>query len=155
MLLLTIAKLDEWHADVPASLNRAAAVLEAAWIREHGECPSNLMEIWKQWRHLAPLWASYAIEYRNALASGLTPVAAELESLHDATRLRRVLGGAEWFRCFAESFSANRAPTSLIPSGEALRIISDAGLIKPDIKPHVAEDLAAAKTYRAPTRKFF
>jgi hypothetical protein len=113
------------------------------------------VEIWTRWRHLAPLWAAYAVELLNAGNAGFTADAAGLEAVHDPVRLGRVLGSAKWFRTFAVSFIPERAKAPLVPPGKALRIIADVEELEPDLPPLPPDDLAAAKAYRAPTRKFF
>jgi hypothetical protein len=157
ILLLLIATMAERHPEISASLNRAVAAIHASSNRGVGKLPSDrtLMEIWKTWRHLAPLWAAYALELQRTLALGFTVDAAGLEVMHDPERLRRILSSAAWFRSFAESFSSERAGAPLIPPGKALRLIADVEKANPELEPLTAEELAAAKAYLAPTRKFF
>jgi hypothetical protein len=153
-LLLVIVRLDLHHPNLPASLNRAIAVLTAVADRGAGTIPSNLKKVWRQWRHLAPLWAAYIVENQHAQTNLSAPGAAELETVHDPGRLRRILSSAKWFGSFAASFSADRARGPLIPSGDVLQIISDVDEMKPDLEPLAAEHLDAAARYRAPTNNY-
>jgi hypothetical protein len=150
MLLFVVARLAERHPETPASLNRAIAVLKAAWGPGTQKLPSNLLQIWKRWRHLAPLWAAYNMEVQDAQALGFTSDAAALEAVHDPKRLKRILGMSKWFQRFAESFAADRARGALIPPGKALQIVADADEVKPEFKLLLPEDLAAARAYHAP-----
>jgi hypothetical protein len=150
MLLIIVARLHERHPDTPSSLNRAVAVLKAVRVPGIQKLPSDLLQIWKRWRHLAPLWAAYTIEVQGAQSLGFTPDAAALEAMHDPKRLKRILGMSKWFQRFAESFAADRARGPLIPPGKALQIVADVDEVKPEFKPLFPEDLAAAKAYHAP-----
>ena len=94
------------------------------------------------------------MELLDARNAGFTADAAGLEAVHDPVRLRRILGDAKWFRSFAVSFSPKRNGDPLIPPGKALRIIADVKELEPDLPPLPPEDLAAAKAYQAPNRKF-
>ena len=117
--------------------------------------PSDLIDVWTRWRHLAPLWAAYAAELLEAGNAGFTADAAGLEAVHDPVRLRRILGGAKWFRSFAVSFVPERAKAPLVPPGKALLVTADVEELEPYLPPLPPDDLAAAMAYRAPTRKFF
>jgi hypothetical protein len=154
--LMLIATIARHHPEMSASLNRAIAVMEAWPARGARKIPSDrtLWEVWTKWRRLAPLWAAYAVELLNAGNLGFTADAAGLEAVHDPIRRRRILSGAKWFRSFAVSFSSKRNGDPLIPPGEALRIIADVEELEPDLPPLPPDDLAAAKAYQAPNRKF-
>jgi hypothetical protein len=155
-LLTLVATIARHHPEMTASLNRAIAVMEAWPGRGVRELPSDrtLWKIWTRWRHLAPLWAAYAAELLDAGNAGFTADAAGLEAVHDPVRLERILGSAKWFRTFAVSFSSKRNGDPLIPPGKALRIIADVEELEPDLPPLLPDDLAAAKAYQPPNRKF-
>ncbi len=155
--LALIATIAEHHPEMSASLNRAIAVMQAWPARGVRKLPSDrtLVDVWTRWRHLAPLWAAYAAELLSAGNLGFTADAAGLEAVHDPVRLRRILGGAKWFRSFAVSFVPERAKAPLVPPGKALLIDAEVEELEPYLPPLPPNDLAAAKAYRAPTRKFF
>jgi hypothetical protein len=116
----------------------------------------KLWAAWKDWRHLALLWAAVTGGVQQAQAPGFTPHAAGMEALHDPARLREMLSHAVWFRSFAISFVPERATAPLIPPEGALQIVADVEEIEPNLAPLPPEDLAAATVgYRAPTKKFF
>jgi hypothetical protein len=157
VLLMLVAKLAQRHPEVGASLNRAVTVMRGWSARGLMKVPSDrtLFFAWERWRHLAPLWVAVTGEVQQARSPGRTLFAAHLEVLHDPVRLKRMLGDAKWFRSFAVSFIPERATAPLIPPGKALRIIAEVEEVEPELTPLPPDDLAAAKAYRAPTRKFF
>ncbi len=156
MLALT-ATLERRHPDIPASLNRSIAILEGWKARGLMRLPSDrtLLSAWKTWRHVAPLWAAFSVEFQDARTSGLSNFAAGLETLQDPVRLGHLLGCAKWFRRFAISFMPERAAAPLIPPAEALEIICHASEEEPSLAALPEADLAAARSYQAPTRKFY
>jgi hypothetical protein len=157
VLLAIVAMLAHRHPEVPASLNRAIAVLEGWSARGTMRLPSDrtLLSAWKSWRHLAPLWAACTGEFQNARGSNLTEFAASLETLQDQARLSRLLGHAKWFRSFATTFVPEHASAPLVPIGDAVDIVARAAEEEPPLAALPPADLEAAKSYRAPTRKFF
>jgi hypothetical protein len=157
VLLWLVAILHHWHRDIPASLNRAVAIIPASTSRGLIEPPSDrtILQAWKDWRHLAPLWAAYAVELRRLHGQGLILDAAGLETVHGPDALRRILSNAKWFTFFAETFSPMRAKEPLIPRGLALSIIADIEPAKPMLDRLTDRELGAATAYKAPTRKFF
>ncbi len=157
VLLLLVAMLAHCHPDVPASLNRALAILGRWRERRLMHLPSEraLLQGWKAWRHVAPLWAAFGAEFQDARRGSLSDFAAGLEALQDPARLGRVLGHAKWFRRFATTFVPEHASGPLIPPGLALQIVCDAPEEEVPFAPLPEADVEAARRYQAPTRKFF
>ena len=157
LLLIIVAMLAQRHPELPPSLRRAIAVLEGWSARGLMQLPSDrtLISAWKNWRHVAPLWAAYAGEFQDARASNLSSFAAGLEALQDPVRLGRLLGHAKWFRTFGTSFIPEHATAPLIPPGDAVEIIAKAAEEMPPLAPLPPADVEVVRNYRAPTNKFF
>jgi hypothetical protein len=155
LALVTMLKLR--HPEIPASLNRAIAILESLKARGLMSLPSDrtLLTAWKNWRHMAPLWAALTGSVQAAQSDGLCGFSAGLETLQDPARLGRVLGHAKWFRSFATTFVPDHATAPLIPEAEALQIITGAPEMEPPLSGLARIDLEVAQSYQAPTRKFF
>jgi hypothetical protein len=156
-MLLLVAMLAQRHPEVPASINRAIAIMEGWSARGLMRLPSDrtLLSAWKNWRHLAPLWAADAGAFQHARATKLSDFSAGLEAMLEPARLSRMLGEAKWFRSFATTFVPEHASAPLVPAGDALEIIAKAPEEEPCFAPLPPADLEAALRYRAPTRKFF
>ena len=155
-LLTLVATIARHHPEMTASLNRAITVMEAWPVRGVRELPSETScKVWTTWRHLAPLWAAYAAEFLDAGNAGFT--AAPRGSKRCTTRC--ACGGSWATRSGSapspcpSSRSAPKGP--LVPPGKALLIAADVEELEPYLPPLPPDDLAAAKAYRAPTRKFF
>jgi hypothetical protein len=56
--LLIVAKMEQHHGDLPPSLNRAMAVMEARCGEQPGRNERMLKETWARWRAVAPFWAA-------------------------------------------------------------------------------------------------
>jgi hypothetical protein len=154
-LLMIVAALAKNHPDTPASLSRALAVMEGWSTRGLMNVPTErtLKEAWKKWRHLAPLWAATTVNLLSVRADGMAPYAAGLEMLQDRERFGQMLGHAKWYRSFAVSFVPPHSTAPLVPSDVAMEIAARVPEIEPDLVLP-PEDLAVAKLYRAPTRKY-
>jgi hypothetical protein len=156
VLLSIVAVLARHHPDAPASLNRAIAVMQGWSERRLMKVPTErtLLAEWKKWRHLAPLWASaIGNQQQTQNRGGLSPAGAALEALLDPIRLRQTLGHSKSFRTFSGSFVPDRAREPLIPLDISVAIVAQVEEIAPPLAPLPPADLAAAKRYRAPTRK--
>jgi hypothetical protein len=157
VLLSIIAVLARHHTETPASLNRALAVTQGWSKRGLMRVPTErtLLDEWQNWRHVAPLWAAVIGNQQLAQGHGLlSPFGASLEVLLDPARLRQIIGNARWFRNFAGSFVPQHGREVLIPLDISLPIVADVNEIEPPLAPLPPDDLAAAKRYRAPTRKY-
>lgn len=155
--LCLVAMMAEHHPEVPASLNRAIAIMINGAILGPTKVPSDrsLWSAWTKWRHIAPLWAAHIGEFQDAHTPGCLPLAAGFEVLHQPAKLQRLLSHAKWFSSFAVGFVPEGAKTPLIPVTEALRVVANVPEIRPPMAPLPPELLAIAAAYRAPTRKFF
>jgi hypothetical protein len=156
ILLSLIARMHCQHPELGPSLNRAIAVMEGWSKRGEMRLPSDrtLLSAWKEWRHLAPLWAASTEGMYAAASEGLSAYSGALEAIKDPTRFRQLLGHAKWFRTFAVSFSAGHAAAPLVPEAKAIRIIAPAPEEKPLFAPLRAVDLDTARRYLAPTRNY-
>jgi hypothetical protein len=157
IMLLIIVTLEREHRDIPASINRAIAVLEGWHVRGRMKVPTGrtLKTAWKDWRHLAPLWAAFISEFLVVRSQSLSDLSAGLEALQNPVRLARALGRTKGLRSFAISFIPEHAAAPLIPIGEAVEIISGALEEEPPTLLLMPQDIEAAKAHRAPTTKFF
>jgi hypothetical protein len=155
-LLSIVAMLNQHHPDAPASLNRAIAVIRG-WAK-HGSVQApperTLLAHWKQWRHLAPLWASTIGNQQTVQQLGCSPVAAGLEALLDTARLRQTISHAMWFRQFAGSFIPGHATQPVVPLNVSVEIVAAVEPDEPPLAPLPPNDLKAAKQYRAPTPNY-
>lgn len=155
-LLSLVAILDRHHPGVPATLNRAIAIMQSWSTRGLTDVPVDrtIKTYWLRWRHVAPLWASSIGNVQQAQACELPSFEATLEFLHDPVRLQTMVAHAKWFRSFATSHVSENAKYPIIPDLEAMRIIADVAERSPPLAPLSDADLEAAKRYRAPTNKY-
>jgi hypothetical protein len=146
--LFILAVMTVHHPELPPSLNRAMAVMEAHPGRQPYRNERMLKEVWPQWRAVAPFWAA-----RLALAAALgadpnkpRPPAPTAEKR--AEWLRAVLGLTEGFRQFAARYKPARGQGPLIPEGEAVEFRAGVPVITPMLKPLQPALLETARGYK-------
>jgi len=153
LLLLVVARMAAFHPSVPASLNRAHAVLEA-WraAHPHFSLPADrtIKEAWKEWGGVAPLWAALAGTIEVAAQGAPNPEEAAYQAFERADMRRQMIGWAKWFRRFAVSHTPKGASKPLLIEREAVLITGGVPEKEPPIGPLPPALLQAAAAYRAP-----
>ncbi|WP_139341772.1 hypothetical protein [Roseomonas mucosa] len=153
--LLLIAAMVHHHPEIPASLNRAFAIMEgdANAVRRSGVTTRTLRAHWADWRGIAPLAAALWVWNMQC-----PPGSNEKEHLADAFAseegVRALLGWAVWFRQFGVSFAPSRGQSTILPETEAVLYRAGGQAILPPLPPLSIEELQDAAAYQAPTNKF-
>ncbi len=157
--LCLVASMAHLHPDIPASMNRTWAVMQAGALPHGARLPedrASLVRLWGEWCDSAPLHAAVHLWFVGAQ---LAPdPRAEMDAMFATPQgIGSVLGWAKWFRAWATDFRPERARAPLIPPGTAL-LYDTKGTNVPERRPTLwrltAPQLAAAQGYRAPTSKF-
>jgi hypothetical protein len=158
--LCLIASMAHLHPDIPASMNRTWAVMQAEALPRGGKVPedrASLVRLWGEWCGSAPLHAAVHLWFVGAELFAPDP-RAEKEAMFSTPRgVGTVLAWAKWFRAWGTDFRPDRARAPLLPPDTALLYDTkgvDVPAIKPLLWPLSALQLAAARGYRAPTSKF-
>jgi hypothetical protein len=146
--LLIVAVMARHHRDLPPSLNRAMAVMEAHPGNQPGRNERELKEAWLRWRPVAPFWAA-SLALSTPLGAGLWQPSPGADK--SAEWLRIYFGLAEGFRRFAACYKPPRARGPLIPEGEAVEFRGGGPAITPVLQPlqHALYETARAYTVRA------
>jgi len=143
--LAVVATLARRHPDIPASLNRAYAVIEAEG-QERGDrtrtSERHLKEIWERWCGAAPLWAAYVLVRELADWRG-----APLVLLGNRALRRRILAAAGWFRQFGTTFVPRGARGPLIPPEQALELRVGIPPAEPPLPPLSPEMASVARAW--------
>lgn len=148
-LLLIVACMAEHHKDLPPSLNRAMAVIEARFKKAGkptvtGTNERALKDAWRDYRAVAPLWA--ALIYREHVTAGKNFAAGSAFS--DLSQRYFILSWAIWFRDFAASFRPMRSQEFLIEKEDMLDYCVGTEAIQPTLMPIPDRLLTVAKNYR-------
>jgi hypothetical protein len=156
-ILLTLACMQEHHADLRPSLNRAWAVVEASMQRRKdgkvaGANERALKDAWRDHKATAPLWA--ALQFHLLVVSAVPgPAVAPGAAFLDPQHRYLVLAAAAWFREFAMSFKANRALKPLISPTEMLDLRVEVDAAKPHLLRLPPGSLEVARNYHAKNTK--
>lgn len=153
--LTLIASLDRFHTDIPGSLNRAFAIMEAdaPGGRRSSVTARTLRAHWLEWRGVAPLAAALRI-WCHAVPptqDGREHIAGAFATTEGVSTL---LSWAQWFRAFGVLFAPSRGQKSIIPEAEAVQYRVNVPILTPPLTPLSPEELHNARGYRAPTTKF-
>lgn len=153
LLLVMVARMAKFHPGVPASLNRAHAVLDALRAANPGSglpADRTIKAAWKEWGGIAPLWAALAATIDVAAATASSPEEAARQALERPDMRRQMMGWAHWFRRFAVSHTPAGAAKPLLTEREAVLMISGVAEMEPPLGPLPSALLEAATGYRAP-----
>lgn len=155
-VLLLTAIMAQHHPDLPASQSRSIEIIESMFGR--GEMAAfsgrTIKHFWKEWRHVAPLWAAVTGNIQIMQQQGFTPHAAGIETLQSPESLGRVIAHAKWFHEFATTFIPARGQGPIIDPKDVVAIISSIPAEAPPLARLRPVDVKAARAYRAPTVKY-
>lgn len=157
--LCLIASMAHLHPDIPASMNRTWAVMQAGTLPRGARLPedrASLVRIWGEWCDSAPLHAAVHLWLVGAQLAH-DPRAYMEGMFSTPCGVGTVLAWAKWFRAWATDFRSDRARGPLIPPGTAL-LYDTKGVDVPETRPPLwrltAQQLSAAQGYKAPTSKY-
>lgn len=153
LLLLMVARMARFHPEIPASLNRAHAVLEAWRAANPGaKLPADrtIKSAWKEWGGVAPLWAALAVTIESAAQGAAAPEGAVMRAFENVETRRQLIGWAKWFRRFAVGHTPQGASRPLLSEREAVLVTGAVAEGDPPLGPLTPALLKAAAAYRAP-----
>ena len=144
LVLLTVARLAKHHPEVgPASQKRA---VEVVWATTTQRGSRSMIDDWKRWRRVLPLWA--ALVCRASAAGNKDALRATMDDALSPAGVRSLLSHAAWFRQFARAHQAPGAARPLLLPSEVDPLPGGFPPTLPDIRPLDGQALAAARRHK-------